>query len=311
MLAAAVPALVLAGGPAAMAAPGQNGVAAAAAQPAFGNAGFVTDVTPTMTYIGGTLYAAAGQGTDLDVFTVNPSTGSASLSASLTPDRMDGVGPAMSSMHSLGLGPIIAFASTTGQIEIGYFAQGALQCETPTGQTTANRPYLATTGHDGFGTLYLAWTGTNSARNLNIEPVTAGTCNTSSGQFGFGSKSILTDSSIAGPAMAPDSGGKMWMYWDAGNSAHNLDVAVYDGTTTKDLGAVFNESANEDVVTYCGTDSSVFFAAYTGNTFDSQSQDGTNTCSSGVGAGYDYVTGAMYDTFRGTDNPSHLNIDET
>src|SRR5580698_3471749 len=114
------------------------------------------------------------------------------------------------------------------------------------------------------------------------------------------------------------------MYWDAGNSAHNLDVAVYDGTTilksklvdmahasTKDLGAVFNESANEDVVTYCGTDSSVFFAAYTGNTFDSQSQDGTNTCSSGVGAGYDYVTGAMYDTFRGTDNPSHLNIDET
>jgi hypothetical protein len=80
--------------------------------------------------------------------------------------------------------------------------------------------------------------------------------------------------------------------------------------SAKDLGAVFSEIANADVVTYCGSDNSVFFVAYDGNTFDTQSQDGNNTCASGVGGGYDYVTGVMHDTFRGTDNPGHLNIDE-
>ncbi len=78
-------------------------------------------------------------------------------------------------------------------------------------ERTNTTPALATFD----GRLYIAWRGTNSAHELNVESSTNG--------VNWGDKVTLPESSIAGPALASVDG-RLYISWTGTDPAHELNV---------------------------------------------------------------------------------------
>lgn len=284
------------------------------------------DGRPDFTFAGGALYVAwTGTNSAHNVNVAEANDGTVSGKNTLSDTAIGGTGPALGTALLGGIPQVFAAWAGTDSahhIYIGHYTgSSTLGCHTALPETTTISPFLVNTAWDGHGTLYLLWTGTDSAHHINIAPVNIGACTSASGQITLGTVVTLTDTADQGPAAA-DLNGSLWIYWPGTNAAHNIWAGEYTGsatladrtptaeTSTDSLGAVYNPSTNRNWITYRGTDTRVF-VAYTSSTNGADiifnGADGSNTTPFGVGDGSD--PDFVFVGFAGYDSSSTLNID--
>jgi len=86
------------------------------------------------------------------------------------------------------------------------------------GDSAVGQPALAVYNNQ----LYIAWTGTNAAHNLNVALVQT---NGSGAPTGLGSKYVDGNTSIAAPSLAAYNN-QLYIAWTGTNAQHNLNVAL-------------------------------------------------------------------------------------
>lgn len=84
------------------------------------------------------------------------------------------------------------------------------------------RPAVTTVS--GSGTIYLAWTGTNAARSLNV------LCSSCGSNGGPRKLTLWSETSFTAPALAAD-GNKLWLAWTGTDANHSLNVLPIDPDT--------------------------------------------------------------------------------
>lgn len=85
------------------------------------------------------------------------------------------------------------------------------------GETTTQQPALAVTGNAAHGTLYVAWTGTDSDHHLNY-------LHSPTDHLAFSGKQTIADTSIAGPALGVYNQ-HVYISWAGTDPEHHLNVA--------------------------------------------------------------------------------------
>jgi len=272
-----------------------------------------SDARPGIAYAGSTIYQAFA-GTDsnnevnigaLAFDSSGAYEGWASINTISGSSTYPGSGPSLAAATISGYPGnqiFAAWASSNGQLNIAHYTgTGSLSCWTTLPEYSWHSPYLVGVG----GTLYLAWTGTDSSHHINVMTVSTADCPTvMNGQL-----TMLSDTASAGPAITTD-GTNLYIAWPGTGSGENLWAGQYTPgsstlahhtclcsyKSTDDIGLSINYGDGGEL-TYRGTDNSVYMMY-------------VSLTSSGISSGGQIHDGS-YSTDHGvdiTDVPSGVSI---
>jgi hypothetical protein len=241
-----------------------------------------SDARPGIAYAGGTLYVGwagtdTGHSLNLGALAFDSSgafNGWASVNTITGEQTYAGTGPSVTAASVPGYPGdqvLVAWSDINGRIILGhYVGTTTLSCEIALNQYSHHSPYLIGIG----GTVYLAWTGTDSAQHVNILKLSSNLCSTSA------SGSVaLADTAAAGPTLTTD-GSNIFVAWPGTGSGQNLWAGQYTGSTSlahhtcfcqyksaDDLGLTlsYNQPGGGGVLAYHGTNGHVYLLSVTMN----------------------------------------------
>ena len=283
-------------------------------------AGEATDARPGIADAGGTLYvgwAGTDTGHTLNIGALSfDSSGAfngwASVNTFSGEQTYAHTGPSVTAASVPGYSGsqiLVAWTDINGRLILGhYVGTKTLSCEIALNQYSHHSPYLIAIG----STVYLTWTGLDSAGRINILKLSSNLCSTStSGTV------TLNDTATAGPALTTD-GANIFVAWPGTGSGQNLWAGQYTGSSnlthhtcfcqyksTDDVGLTlsYNQPGGGGGLAYHGTNNRVYVVSVTmnGNTVSAggQTDDGATTSGvdiTAVPSGSNIPSG-MYDSF--------------
>jgi hypothetical protein len=223
-----------------------------------------------------------------------------------------GTGPSITAASVSGYGGdqiLVAWSDVNGRLQLGhYVGTSSLSCQIALNQYSHHSPYVIAIGT----TVYLAWTGIDSAQHVNILKLSSNLCSTStSGAV------ALSDTAAAGPALTTD-GTDVFVAWPGTGSGQNLWAGQYVGTATlthhtcfcqyksaDDLGLTLSYGqAGGGLLSYHGTNNHAYLLGI-GMTSDGISGGGSQLDGGGTYHGVDVtsvpsgtnIPSGMYDSF--------------
>jgi len=207
-----------------------------------------SDARPGIAYAGGTLYvgwAGTDTGHSLNIgalaFTSSGAfNGWASINTISGEQTYAGTGPSITAASVPGYSGdqiLAAWSDVNGRLILGhYVGTTTLSCEIALNQYTHHSPYLIAIG----GTVYLTWTGLDSAQHVNILKLSSNLCSTSTT-----GTVTLSDTATAGPTLTTD-GTNIFVAWPGTGSGQNIWAGQYAGTKTLTHHTCFCQYASAD-----------------------------------------------------------------
>ena len=175
--------------------------------------------SPALAYSGNALYLAwTGTDNRVNVATLGASGANfGKILSKVTLDETSAVGPALA---AVGQHLYLAWSGTDSQHRLNVIESingGAVWGSKVTlNETTAFQPALTIFGNAAHGMVYLAWTGSDSAHHLNYLAAPLGST-------AFSGKQTISETSVAGPALA-EFQGKVYVSWAGTDSENHLNV---------------------------------------------------------------------------------------
>lgn len=209
-----------------------------------------------------------------------------------------------------------AAANNGNTLTVAYTAGAGLQCRTAfTGVRTNRSPAFA---HDGTGTRWIAWTGTDN--RLNLARVEGSGCAGAPGGLALRDRVVYADTTAEGPALVFDDSGAgngLILGWTGPAGIINLATATTGSATLTNRSSVTQPgevSTGGFSLTSHPSDLYIWFRAPDGTVHRGFSQGCRPTCfytfpwelpaASGVGAGTD----GFHDTIGWFDPRGKLNV---